>query len=93
MINLVKNGLVAAAFGAIISVSAFAPANAAPAQQPQHQIVKQQKNTNARQEPRTTGSVNGASGSSMPYQYSPKKPLNMACGLRFNPTSSSGCNY
>lgn len=93
MINRVKNGLVATVFGAIISVSAFASANAAPAQQPQHQIVKQQKNTNARKEPRTTGSVNGASSSSVPYQYSPKKPLNMACGLRFNPTSSSACNY
>lgn len=90
MINVIKNGLVAVAFGAIISVSAFASANAAPAQQP-HQIVKQQKSTDARQEPRTTGSVNGASSSS--YQYSPKKPLNMDCGLRFNPTSSSSCNY
>lgn len=92
MINIVKNGLVAVAFGAIVSVSAFASASAAPAQQ-QQQVVKQQKNTNARNEPHTTGSVNGASSSSMPYQYSPKKPLNMACGLRFNPTSSSGCNY
>jgi hypothetical protein len=91
MINVVKNGFVAVAFGAIISVSAFASANAAPAQQ--QQVVKQHKNTNARNEPRTTGSVNGASSGSAPYQYSPKKPLNMACGLRFNPTSSSGCNY
>jgi len=92
MINIVKNGLVAVAFGAIISVSAFASANAAPAQQ-QQQVVKQQKNTNARNEPRTTGSVNGASNSSESYQYGRKKSLNMACGLRFNPTSSSGCNY
>jgi len=92
MINIVKNGLVAVALGAIVSVSAFASANAAPAQQ-QQQVVKQQKSTNARNAPHTTGSVNGASSSSMPYQYSPKKPLNMACGLRFNPTSSSGCNY
>jgi hypothetical protein len=91
MINIVKNGLVAVAFGAIISVSAFASANAAPAQQ--QQVVKQQKNTNARNEPRTTGSVNGASNSSESYQYGRKKSLNMACGLRFNPTSSSGCNY
>ncbi|MBB3656067.1 hypothetical protein FHX15_001280 [Rhizobium sp. BK650] len=89
MNNVVKNGLVAAAFGAIISVSAFATANAAPAQQ----IIKHQKNTSARQEPRTTSSVDGTPGKSTPYQYSPKKPLNMACGLRFNPTSSSGCNY
>lgn len=88
MINVVKNGLVAAAFGAIISVSAFASANAAPAQQPH--VVKQEKNTTARNEPRTTGSVNGSSD---PYQYSRKKPLNMDCGLRFNPTSSSSCNY
>ncbi|MBB3592694.1 hypothetical protein FHX08_003038 [Rhizobium sp. BK529] len=91
MTNVMKNGLVAVAFGAIISVSAFAPANAAPAQH--QQVVKQQKSTNARQEPRATGSVNGASSSSVPYQYSPKKPLNMDCSLRFNPTSSSGCNY
>lgn len=86
MINVVKNGLVAAAFGAIISVSAFTSANAAPAQQ---QVVKQQKNTNARNEPRNTGAAN----SSESYQYDRKKSLNMACGLRFNPTSSSGCNY
>jgi hypothetical protein len=92
MINVVKNGLVAAAFGAIISVSAFASANAAPAQQPQP-VIKHQKSADTRQEPRTTGSVSGSSTSSMPYQVSPKKPLNMACGLRFNPTSSSGCNY
>ena len=91
MLNIVKNGLVAVAFGAIVSVSAFASANAAPAQQ--QQVVKQQKNTNARNEPRTTGSVNGASNSSESYQYGRKKSLNMACGLRFNPTSSSGCNY
>lgn len=91
MINVLKNGLVAVALGAFISVSAFASANAASAQQ--QQIVKQHKHTNARNEPRTTGSVNGASRSSAPYQYSPKKTLNMACGLRFNPTSSSGCNY
>ncbi len=90
MKNIVKNGLVAVAFGAIVSVSAFATANAAPAQQ---QVVKQQKNTNARNEPRTTGSVDGASGRSESYQYSRKKPLNMDCGLRFNPTSSSSCNY
>lgn len=90
MINVVKNGLMAVAFGAIISVSAFASANAAPAQQ---QVVKHQKNTNSHNEPRTTGSLNGASSSSEPYQYSRKKTLNMACGLRFNPTSSSGCNY
>ncbi len=92
MINVVKNGLVAVAFGAIVSVSAFASANAAPAQ-PQQQVVKQHKSTDARQEPRTTGSVNGSSKSSVPYQLSPKKPLNMDCGLRFNPTSSSSCNY
>ena len=92
MINIVKNGLVAVAFGAIISVSAFASANAAPAQQ-QQQVIKQQKNTTARNEPRTTGSVNGASSGSEHYQYSKKKPLNMDCGLRFNPTSSSSCNY
>ena len=91
MINIVKNGLVAVAFGAIVSVSAFASANAAPAQQ--QQVVKQQKNTNARNEPRTTGSVHGASNSSESYQYGRKKSLNMACSLRFNPTSSSGCNY
>ncbi|MEK1903367.1 MAG: hypothetical protein AAAB19_27745 [Rhizobium sp.] len=92
MINVVKNGLVAVALGAIITVSAFASANAAPAQQ-QQQVVKQQKNTNARNEPHTTGSVNGTSSSSESYQYGRKKSLNMACGLRFNPTSSSGCNY
>jgi len=88
MINVVKNGLLAAAFGAIISVSAFTSANAAPSQQ-QQQVVKQQKNTNARNEPRNTGAAN----SSESYQYDRKKSLNMACGLRFNPTSSSGCNY
>lgn len=92
MINIVKNGLVAAAFGVIISVSAFASASAAPAQQ-QQQVVKHQKNTNARNEPRTTGAINGGSNSSESYQYGRKKSLNMACGLRFNPTSSSGCNY
>jgi uncharacterized protein YxeA len=92
MINVVKNGLVAVAFGAIITVSAFASANAAPAQQ-QQQVVKQQKNTTARNEPHTTGSVNGTSSNSESYQYGRKKSLNMACGLRFNPTSSSGCNY
>lgn len=28
-----------------------------------------------------------------PYQMDRKRPLNMDCNLRFNPTSSSSCNY
>jgi hypothetical protein len=28
-----------------------------------------------------------------PYQMDRKRPLNMNCNLRFNPTSSSSCNY
>ena len=89
MTNVVKNVLIASAFGAIVSVSAFAPANAAPAQQ--HKVVKQETSTATRHDTRPTGSVNGATNGSTQYQYSDKKPLNMDCRLNFNPTSSSSC--
>jgi hypothetical protein len=92
MIKVMKNGVVAVTLSAVITISYFAPSSLALAQE-QQQTAKKQKNTNARHNTGTSGSASGKSKSAGHYQYSQKKPLNMACGLRFNPTSSSGCNY
>ncbi|MDO3433451.1 hypothetical protein QWJ46_12210 [Rhizobium sp. CBN3] len=98
MMTTFKGGL-AAAFGAMFGLSAFA-AQAAPLQSSatEQGSVKQPvawNETRVQHDRGTTGSIGERSpkGMASPYMMNPKKPLNMGCKLGFNPTSSSGCNY
>ncbi|NNG69896.1 hypothetical protein HLI18_08190 [Rhizobium laguerreae] len=100
MTTTFKNGLVAAAFGAILGLSAF-QATATPLQSSateqgaaKRPVVRQE--TKVEHDRRTTGSIGERASEttgSTHYMMNPKKPLNMDCKLGFNPTSSSSCNY
>ncbi|MGO7218030.1 hypothetical protein ELH53_00520 [Rhizobium ruizarguesonis] len=97
MTTTFKNGLVAAAFGAILGLSAFS-ATAAPLQSSATEqgaatrpVASQE--TTVQHDRRTTGSIGERATGSTHYMMNPKKPLNMDCKLGFNPTSSSSCNY
>ncbi|MGO8630901.1 hypothetical protein ACC807_31395 [Rhizobium ruizarguesonis] len=100
MTTTFKNGLVAAAFGAILGLSAFS-ARAAPLQSSATEqgaatrpVASQE--TTVQHDRRTTGSIGERASEntgSTHYMMNPKKPLNMDCKLGFNPTSSSSCNY
>ncbi|MGR9244330.1 hypothetical protein [Rhizobium leguminosarum] len=99
MTTTFKHGLMAAAFGAILGLSAFS-ATAAPLQSSateqgaaERPVAQQEKVQHDR---RTTGSIGERASEttgSTHYMMNPKKPLNMDCKLGFNPTSSSSCNY
>ena len=101
MTTTFKNGLVAAAFGAILGLSAFsagaAPLQSSAVEQPAAERPIAQDGAKLQHDRRTTGSIGQRSadttGSTMPYMMRPTKPLNMDCKLSFNPTSSSSCNY
>ncbi|EJC82333.1 hypothetical protein Rleg4DRAFT_4041 [Rhizobium leguminosarum bv. trifolii WSM2297] len=100
MTTTFKTGLMAAALGATLGLSALSAA-AAPLQSSATEqgatarpVVQQQ--TKLDHDRRTTGSIGERAGDSMGpthYMMNPKKPLNMDCKLGFNPTSSSSCNY
>ncbi|MBX5165933.1 MULTISPECIES: hypothetical protein [unclassified Rhizobium] len=99
MTTTFKTGLMAAALGAILGLSAFSAAavplqSSATEQGATRRPVAQQE-TKVEHDRRTTGSIGERAESmgSTHYMMSPKKPLNMDCKLGFNPTSSSGCNY
>lgn len=96
MISTLKNGLTAAAFGMLLSLSAFSAEAASLQSSAVERAPVAKQETKVRHDLRTTGSVGQrteTTGSTMPYMMSPKKPLNMDCKLGFNPTSSSSCNY
>ncbi|EJZ22296.1 hypothetical protein NE852_02580 [Rhizobium sp. Pop5] len=101
MITSFKTGLMAAAAGAILGLSAFsagaAPLQSSAVEQPAAERPVVQDGTRIQHDRRTTGSIGQRStdttGSTMPYMMRPTKPLNMDCKLGFNPTSSSSCNY
>ncbi|NKM96829.1 hypothetical protein [Rhizobium leguminosarum] len=101
MTTTFKNGLMAAAFGAILGLSAFS-ATAAPLQSSateqgaaERPVARQE--TTVRHDRRTTGSIgeraSETSGPMTPYMMNPKKPLKRDCKLGFNPGSGSSCNY
>ncbi|RUM27517.1 hypothetical protein EFQ99_04880 [Rhizobium vallis] len=100
MTIILKSGLMAAAFGAILGLSAFsagaAPLQSSAVEQPAAERPVSQDGTRIQHDRRTTGSIgqrNADTDSTMPYMMRSKKPLNMDCKLGFNPTSSSSCNY
>lgn len=100
MTTILKSGLMAAAFGAILGLSAFsagaAPLQSSAVEQPAAERPVVQDGTKLQHDRRTTGSIGQRSadtGSTMPYMMRPTKPMNMDCKLGFNPTSSSSCNY
>lgn len=99
MTTTFKTGLIAAALGAILGLSAFsaaaAPLQSSATEQGTAARPVTQQQTRLEHDRRTTGSI-GERGESMGlthYMANPKKPLNMDCKLGFNPTSSSSCNY
>ncbi|ARM86840.1 hypothetical protein RHEC894_CH00491 [Rhizobium sp. CIAT894] len=92
-----KTGLMAAALGAILGLSAFSAA-AAPLQSSateQGAAARPVAQAETKHDRRATGSIGerAESTGSTHYMTNPKKPLNMDCKLGFNPTSSSSCNY
>ncbi|AHG43867.1 hypothetical protein RLEG12_11800 [Rhizobium leguminosarum bv. trifolii CB782] len=93
-----KTGLMAAALGATLGLSALSAA-AAPLQSSatEHGATARPvaQETKLEHDRRTTGSIGerAESTGSTHYMMNPKKPLNMDCKLGFNPTSSSSCNY
>lgn len=91
MNKTLKTSLSAAVLGVFIGLSSIASAEAAPAQK--HPVATQE--TKTQRDVRTTGSVATTTNSTTAgnYMTDPKKPMNMDCKLRFNPTSSSSCNY
>ncbi|MGO7035148.1 hypothetical protein ELI49_00505 [Rhizobium ruizarguesonis] len=100
MTTTFKNGLVAAAFGAILGLSAFsataAPLQSSATEQGAATRPVAQQETTVQHDRRTTGSIGdraSETSGSTHYMMNPKKPLNMDCKLGFNPTSSSSCNY
>ncbi|MBA1348493.1 MULTISPECIES: hypothetical protein [Rhizobium] len=100
MTTTFKNGLMAAAFGAILGLSAFsataAPLQSSATEQGAAERPVASQETTVEHDRRTTGSIGERASEtrgSTHYMMNPKKPLNMDCKLGFNPTSSSSCNY
>lgn len=98
MTTTFTNGLMAAAFGAMLGLSAFsaaaAPLQSSATEQGAATRPVAQQETKVEHDRRTTGSIGQQNtGSTTHYMMNPKKPLNMDCKLGFNPTSSSSCNY
>ncbi|MDV4153454.1 MULTISPECIES: hypothetical protein [Rhizobium] len=100
MTTTFKHGLMAAAFGAILGLSAFsaaaAPLQSSATEQGAATRPVAQQETKVEHDRRTTGSIGERASETMGsthYMTNPKKPLNMDCKLGFNPTSSSSCNY
>ncbi|EJT02928.1 hypothetical protein [Rhizobium sp. CCGE 510] len=97
MTTTFKTGLMAAALGAILGLSAFsavaAPLQSSATEQGATTRPVAQQETKVEHDRRTTGSIGQENSGSTHYMANPKKPLNMDCKLGFNPTSSSSCNY
>ncbi|RXT28166.1 hypothetical protein B5P46_04990 [Rhizobium leguminosarum] len=101
MTTTFKNGLMAAAFGAILGLQSFsataAPLQSSATEQGAAQRPVAQEETTVQHDRRTTGSIgersSETSGPMTPYMMNPKKPLKMDCKLGFNPGSGSSCNY
>ncbi|WP_179038696.1 hypothetical protein [Rhizobium leguminosarum] len=101
MTTTFKNGLMAAAFGAILGLSAFsataAPLQSSATEQGSAERPVAQQQTTVEHDRRTTGSIgeraSETSGPMTPYMMDPKKPLKRDCKLGFNPGSGSSCNY
>ncbi|MBN9981497.1 hypothetical protein RWK44_16740 [Rhizobium sp. 25PS6] len=100
MTTTFKNGLMAAAFGAILGLSAFsataAPLQSSATEQGAAERPVAQQETTVRHDRRTTGSIGDRASEttgSTPYMMDPKKPLKRDCKLGFNPGSGSSCNY
>ncbi|NKK68483.1 hypothetical protein [Rhizobium leguminosarum] len=101
MTTTFKTGLMAAAFGAILGLSAFsataAPLQSSATEQGAAERPVAQQETTVEHDRRTTGSIgeraSETSGPMTPYMMDPKKPLKRDCKLGFNPGSGSSCNY
>ncbi|MBB4254267.1 hypothetical protein [Rhizobium sp. BK008] len=100
MTTTFNNGLMAAAFGAMLGLSAFsvtaAPLQSSATEQGAATRPVAGQETRVERDRRTTDSIGTRASDttgSTHYMMNPKKPLNMDCKLGFNPTSSSSCNY